>query len=239
MSPEDRDHRRRWLVRSTVAVVVVVALVTGVPWLYARIVAQQRPEPLALSTVEATSGPSVPATVDVADLDGTWTVTDGSEAGYRLGEVLSGQAVDAVGRTQDVTGWVEVADGALVAAEVVVEVASVTSEESARDAYMRLALEVETHPLATFVLTEPADVSALATTTDAVALPVSGTLEIHGVAVPATATIEARRTAEGVEVVGSAPVVLADHGLTAPDLAFVRVEQSGLVEMRLLLTQDA
>lgn len=237
MSPEERDRRRLWLVRSIVAVVVVVALVTGVPWVYARLIAPTGDAPLALTAAMSpgTSQAPVPPTVDPASLDGTWVVDGGSEAGYRLGEVLSGEPVTVVGRTEDVSGTFEVADGSLVTGEIVVDVATIETDESARDAYMRLALEATEHPDATFTVTAPVDVTALASTADPVTLTVPGELQIRGETRPAAAELELRRTADGVEVAGQVPVVLADHGLTAPDLGFVTVDPQGVVEMRLLL----
>lgn len=239
MSPEDRDRRRRWLVRSVVAVVVTVALVAGVPWLYARF-APSRPAPLALTT-SVTTGEvpeAVPESVAPAEIDGTWVVGDGSEAGYRLDEVLSGEALTVVGRTPDVSGTLDVVDGVLVAAEVAVEVATITTDESARDAYMRLALDATAHPAATFALTAPVDVSALAATADPVTVPVTGDLEIGGVSRPVAAELRVQRTVDGAEVAGQVPVLLGDHGLSAPDVGFVTVDEEGVVEMRLVLTRQ-
>lgn len=237
MSPDERDFRRRWLVRSVVAVVVAVTAVAGGPWVYARLVASDGPAPLTLATSVSPGAREapVPATIDLAALDGTWVAAAGSEAGYRLGEVLSGEPVTVVGRTADVTAAVEVAGGALVAGEVAVEVATIETDESARDAYMRLALEATAHPRATFTVTTPVDVSALASTTEPVTLAVPGELRIRGEVQAVTATLEIRRTADGVEVAGQVPVVLADHGLTAPDLGFVTVDPAGVVELRLVL----
>lgn len=240
MSPDERDRRRRWVLRSAVGVVVTVALVAGVPWVYARLLAPSRPAPLALSHAAASQAaePPVPAAVEPGWLDGPWVVAAGSEAGYRLGEVLSGEPATVVGRTDDVSGSLEVHGGALVAAEVAVEVTTISTDESARDAYTRLALDATEHPVATFVLTETVDVTALATTADPVTLTVPGELELHGQARPVVAELQVRRTADGVEVAGQVPVVLADHGLRAPDLGFVTVDPEGLVEMRLDLERQ-
>jgi hypothetical protein len=45
------------------------------------------------------------------------------------------------------------------------------------------------------------------------------------------------RTPDGVDVSGSLPLVFADHGVEAPDLGFVRVEDRGAVEFLLRLTR--
>jgi polyisoprenoid-binding protein YceI len=125
----------------------------------------------------------------------------------------------------------------MTTALVVVDTGSIATEESARDAYFRRALDTSTFPEASFKLTEPLDVSALATAVQAVHLDAVGTLTFHGVSQPVTASLDVQRTAAGVEVVGSVPVVLEDYGLSAPELGFVTVEPQGTVEMLLQLTR--
>ena len=51
-----------------------------------------------------------PATGVDADVAGTWTVTGGSQAGYRVREQLANLPAesDAVGRTSDVTGSITI-----------------------------------------------------------------------------------------------------------------------------------
>lgn len=232
------EHRRRWLVRTVVTVVVVLAVMAGGPWTYARFFAPEPAEPLGLTvpTPEVTElavSPSVP----VAELDGSWVVSAGSEAGFRLGEVLSGNQVTVVGRTDEVSGELVVADGTVTTGEVVVDVASIATDEAARDAYFRRAIDTTTYPEARFVLEQPIDIGDVAEMSTPVAVAAEGSLTMHGLTVPVTAQLEVQRGADGVEVVGSIPVVLADFDLSAPDLGFVTVEPSGLVELRLLLTQ--
>ena len=231
------EHRRRWLIRTVIAVVVTVALVVGGPWFYARVLAPDAEAPLALTTPTPTAigvpveeGP--PAEIDV---DGTWQVGPGSEAGYRLNELLSGQQVTATGRTEQVTGTVLVAAGMLSQAQVVVETGSIETDESARDAYFRRALDTSTYPQATFDLVEPIDVAGLGTAEGPVAVTVVGALSFHGVSQSVVAELQVQRTADGIEIAGQIPVVLADFGLTAPDLGFVTVEPAGTIEILLRL----
>ena len=234
------DHQRRWLIRTLVAVGVVIAAVVGLPWVYAQVVAGQEEAPLALST--PTSAPTATPTAEPTpagplEVDGAWTVGEGSEAGYRLGEVLSGQQVTVVGRTDQVAGDVVVEGGVLTAATITVDVASISTDESARDAYFRRAVDVTANPEATFVLDAPVDLAALPAATGPVAVQATGTLTFHGVAVPATAELQVQRTPDGVEVAGAIPITLADFGLEAPDLGFVTVEPTGTVELLLQLVR--
>ncbi|MCP2264272.1 YceI-like domain-containing protein [Promicromonospora thailandica] len=165
---------------------------------------------------------------------GTWTIGEGSFAGYRVEEVLQGNDVTVTGRTEDVTGSVTVADGAISAATVEVDIASVATDEAPRDAYFRdQAMEAGTFPTATFELTEPAPIEEGAT-----AVELTGELTIHGETRPATVEAEVAGDAtsgEPVQVVGSVPITFADFDVQAPDLGFVTVEDDGSIEFSLQL----
>lgn len=165
---------------------------------------------------------------------GTWTVSDGSFAGYRVEEVLQGNDVTVTGRTEDVTGSVTVADGTITDASIEVDVASVATDEAARDAYFRdQAMQAGEFPTATFELTEPAPIEEGATSVE-----LTGDLTIHGVTQPATVEAEvAGDAASGdvVQVIGSVPITFADFGVEAPSLGFVTVEDEGSIEFSLQL----
>ncbi|MCL3859648.1 YceI family protein [Actinotalea sp. K2] len=223
-----RPRTRRLLVVGFAAALLVAAVLGG-PWLYARVLA---PEPPAVLGISPPAAGAVDSGTGPVDVDGSWEVAEGSEAGYRLDEVLSGQPVTVVGRTEEVGGTLVVQDGVLVSADVTVQVASIETDESARDAYFRRALRVADLPEARFTLAEPVDLTGLADE-GSVQVDAVGTFTLHGVTRPATVTLDARRTADGFDVAGSLPVVLTDHDLTAPDLGFVTVQDEGVVEMLL------
>lgn len=229
------QHRRRWLVLTVVAVVLVVGAVTGGPWVYARLVAPEPESPLELSTPTQTA-PRVDPAAPV-DPDGTWSVAAGSQAGYRIGEVLTGQDVEVVGRTAEVSGSVTVTDGTLVSGRIAVQAGSVSTDEAARDAYMRRALDTSTYPEATFDVTTPTDLSALGVGPLPIEVQVPGSLTIAGTSIPVTATLQVQGSADGLEIAGGIPVELASLGLDAPDLGFVTVQPSGQVEVLLQLTR--
>lgn len=224
-------HHRAHL-RTVVIVLAVVLAVVGGAWVAARIVAANTPPPLDLEDTvgAATLDPTAPF-----DPAGTWTVAEG-EAGYRLQEDFGGQVLEVAGRTTEVTGSVTVEGGALTAAEVVVDVAAIATDDSARDAYFRRAMDTSTYPQATFRLRETA---ALPDLTDGtvVTLNLPGELSMHGAARAVTVEMSVQRTVDGIEVVGRIPVTLEDFGLSAPDLAFVSVDPSGTVEFLALLTR--
>lgn len=227
------EHQRRWLVRTVVAVLVAVAVVAGGPWVYATFLLREPPEPLMLATVDP--APTVPS--GVIPVDGTWEVQDGSEAGYRLDEVLSGQEVTVVGRTEAVSGEVVVEEGLITSARISVDVASITTDEAARDAYFRRALDTTSYPAAVLTIAEPVDISAIGQSAEPLTVEAEVTLTMSGVTQPVTATLEARRTVDGVEVAAVIDILLADFDLIAPDLGWVSVEPAGSIEALVLLAR--
>ena len=201
----------------------VVAVVVG-PGLYADW-GNSRAD--AAPTLEASAtGEPVQAT------DGTWTVADGSFAGYRLEEVLRGQDVTVTGRTEQVTGTVTVEDGRLTAGAIEVDMASIATDQPPRDSYFRdQAVQVRNFPTATFTLTEPADLGDGATD-----VQLTGDLTIRDVTQQVTVDAQVAASGDTVQVVGSVPVTFADFGIEAPSLGFVTVEDTGAVEFDLRLT---
>jgi polyisoprenoid-binding protein YceI len=208
-----------------VVVVGGVAAIFGPGW-YADQAADDAAAEPSLSTSAA------PA--DGADSAGTWTVSDGSYAGYRLDEVLQGEDVTVTGRTEDVTGDVTIAEDQVTEASIEVKVATITTDSDRRDDYFRgNAIEAERFPTATFVLTEPAALNDGATEVELV-----GDLTVHGET--RSVTVDAEVGGDGasaLQVVGSVPITFADFGVEAPNLGFVKVEDTGSVEFSLELVK--
>lgn len=227
--------QKKLIIALAVVVVAVLAVVGGTA-LYARIENNKAPDELGLSTptasASADAGSSAgPVTID--SLAGDWTVSDGSQAGYRVAEVLNGQDVTVVGRTTDVTGSVTITGSELVAADITVSMTSITTDNSSRDGQFQDILSTSEHPTSTFVLTSPVDISAIAD--GVVSVEAAGDLTIAGVTQPVTVALSAQTTADGVEVSGSIPVTFSDYDVDAPNLGFVKVEDAGTVEMLLQL----
>ena len=94
--------RRTWWIAGGLIALLAAGLVAG-PLVYA---ALQDDAPAAQG-VE-----SQPEDVELsAATDGTWTVADGSSAGYRVDEVLNGAAVTVAGTTDQVDGTLVVEGG--------------------------------------------------------------------------------------------------------------------------------
>lgn len=230
-SPASTPGRRpgRIVVWAIVAVVVLAALAYGGIRFYA---SQQTGDDVAAPAV----GTAAPVTAAPDELDGTYTVAEGSEAGYRVDEVLAGQDVTVVGRTQTVTGSTTIADSQLTEATIEVDMASIETDESQRDAQFQGILGTDEFPTATFELASPVDVSAVADG-ETITVEAPGTMTVMGTSQEVTASLQVRLTEDGAEVSAQIPVVFADYGVTAPDLGFVTVEDDGFVEAELALTR--
>src|ERR1039457_4577657 len=89
-NPPRRRHWWRWALGSVLALVVLAVAATG-------LVVTLTPGPAPLALPKDAAVPSGP-------LDGTWRVTTGSVAGFRVRETVIGFSNDVTGRTGDVTG---------------------------------------------------------------------------------------------------------------------------------------
>jgi polyisoprenoid-binding protein YceI len=221
-----RSRRRLWWIVGGVLALLALGLGVG-PLLYAA----TQEDAVAAPTVQAQ-----PSDVELApDTDGTWTVSAGSSAGYRVDEVLNGADVTVAGTTDQVSGDVVVQGGDLASGQVTVDMASVRTDSNQRDGYFRSnVMDVGTHPTATFAIRGPVDLPELSGTP--VTVPVTGDLTLRGTTRQVQAELAVVRTAEGVDVSGAVPVVFGDFGITPPNLGFVRVEDRGQVEFLLKLT---
>jgi polyisoprenoid-binding protein YceI len=219
-------RRRTWWIVGGIVAVLALGLGLG-PLLYAA----TQEDAAAAPTVQAQ-----PSDVELApSTDGTWTVSPGSSAGYRVDEVLNGADVTVAGTTGQVAGSVVVQGGDMASAEVTVDVAGIGTDSDQRDGYFRSnVMDVATYPTATFTVQGPVDLPELSGTP--VTIPVGGDLTLRGQTRPVQADLAVVRTAEGVEVSGAVPVVFSDFGISAPNLGFVRVEDRGQVEFLLELT---
>jgi polyisoprenoid-binding protein YceI len=220
-------RRTKILIGVAIAVVVIAAaaLLLG-PRLYAQWANGQAEPAPTLST----SG-DVPD--DVSSYTGTVVVAEGSTAGYQLDEVLQGQDVTVRGTTDQVMGTLEIASGTLESAEITVDMASVATDSGNRDSYFRdTALETDEYPTATFVLTSPVELEAGMTT-----VTLSGDITVHCVTQAVTLDAQIAVADDRAEIVGSIPITFADFGVTAPDLGFVKVEDTGSIEVDLFLTE--
>jgi polyisoprenoid-binding protein YceI len=237
------------LVRIVLALLAAGAVaVTGGTWAYLNLIRDEAPAKLTLNsagateattTVGGTASSAGSATATATAVDGTWHVASGSQAGYRVKEVLFGQSADAVGRTNNVTGTITIAGSRVTAGSFTVDMNSVTSSESRRDSQFRgRIMNTATYPTATFALTAPIDLgSSLPADGATVKATAKGKLTLHGATRDVSVPVEARRSGSTIAVAGSIPVVFADYGISNPSGGPAQTENNGVVEFRLDLAR--
>lgn len=226
------NTRKLKIAGAGIALVATVATVAiAGPIAYAKMQDDAQPP---LSVTESTA--SADASTSSLATDGTWNVTTGSQAGYRVDEVLNGQDVTVVGRTDEVTGDVTIASGKVTAAKITIDTASVTTDSSNRDNYFRNeSLKVRQFPTATFTLVGPISLPEIGGS--AVTVKGDGRLTLAGQSENVDVTFKVVRTDDGVAVSGAIPIEFDDFGVSAPNLGFVKVEDSGSVEFLLNLAK--
>ena len=198
------------------------------------------------SSASATADPTAGAGGSVAtgNLAGPWTVASGV-AGYRVRETFLQQNAesDAVGRTEGVTGSLTVDGEAgalrLVSTQVIVDMTTLTSDKDRRDGQLRgRGIQSDTFPTATFDLATPVALPADFGSAD-VAVQLPGKLTLHGVVKDVTIDAQARLDPDGTVVVaGSLPIVFADYGIEAPNVAgIIAVQDNGSMEFRVVFAK--
>jgi polyisoprenoid-binding protein YceI len=223
---------KTWIIGGVAA--LLLAFVVA-PFVYTQFLADDAPEQLSVGTTdapEAVSGES-------ASADGAWRVGPGSQAGYRVKEVLFGQDVEAVGRTDQVTGDLTI-DGASVGeGSFTVDMKTVKSDKDQRDGQFRgRIMETETYPTSKFTLTEPIDLGSVPAVGSQVKAEATGelTLKDKGNRV-AFEVIASRTAADSFEVSGQIPVKFTDYGIANPGFPGIEVENDGKVEFLLKFTR--
>ncbi len=254
----------RWVKRILVAVPILVALFFGAILVYAKVL-NDSPDALdegdlseavagadttapdaATATTSATdaSNPSVMAatattaatgTAPAAAVDGTWTVTDESEFGYRVEEVLFGVNTTAAGRGNEITGSMTIEGATVTDASFTVDVGSITSDESRRDSQFRgRIMSVDQFPEATFTLTAPIEFGTVPGPSEQITATATGDLTLRGVTRPVTFDVTAESGTDRIGVLGSIPVRFADYDIPNPSTAGITTEDNGLLEFILV-----
>jgi len=232
---------RRPLIAAVVAGILALGA-AGLAVVYFVVFAGSSPQKLALSSPTPSAAGST-ANPSSSPASGTWTVTSGSQAGYRVREQLASLAApsDAVGRTSAVTGTVTLAQSAsgdsVTAASVTVDVSKLSSDQARRDQRIHSqGLESDRYPTATFQLTTPIALPATAASGQAINVSATGALTVHGVTRTVTIPIAARLTGSKIELVGSITFPFSQFGMTPPSIGgFVSVQDNATMEFQLLL----
>lgn len=222
-----------WKTWSLIAGLGVAALVAGGPFVYKTWISGDEPAPLSLpsSTPSSSSGSVAPA----SSLDGTWTIAEGTQVGYRVDEVLFGQNNAAVGRTSEVTGTFTIQGTTVTAANFSADMASVTSDQERRDRQFRgRIMTVSQFPKATFALSQPVRIASIPADGVEGTATVKGKLTLRGTIKDITVTIKGRRNGDKISVSGSIPVVFAEWNIPNPSFGPITTEDNGVLEFLLV-----
>jgi polyisoprenoid-binding protein YceI len=228
--------------RRLTAAAVVIAVLLVIAGVAAVLLASHRaPAPLSLGSPSA-AGPA-------NALAGTWTVTAGSQAGYRAREKFINQAAptEAVARTTKVSGGLTIqGSGSSLKATGVhftVALSTLQSQDTyanyqayQRDFFVKtIYLHSDLTPNADFKgdpVSLPADIGS-----GPVTLVATGKLTLHGVTKSVTTQMQAQLNGNDVEVVGSISTDMRDFGIEVPDISFTKAEPGVIIEYHLLLAR--
>lgn len=235
------ENKKSYALIGTGAVVLLggVAAFAG-PSIYSSVMEGQ-------SAAAPTISMTAPASTDAAQSDqpvlaGSWQVSDGSEAGYRVNEVLNGQDVTVTGRTSDVSGSFTVnAEGTVLEqADFTVNLSTVATDSDRRDNYFKnTTIDTATYPEATLTLSSPVELGTPLASGEVRSVDVTGELTLKGVTKTVTFPVEVAGDGTQAQLAASLPISFADYGIEAPSLGFVSVEDQGTIEVQLVASQQA
>jgi len=237
-------HWLRWLVG---AIVVLVVLGVGGPFVYIHFFNGSTPAALSLPTASSSApggtapgGTATASSAAAGSLAGTYSVGSGSVVGYRVNEVLVGQSTTAVGRTSSVTGRLTIVGTTATAATFSVPMDTVLSDKSQRNAqFDGRIMDVAKYPTGTFTLTSPIDLAPLPAGGVIKDYTAHGRLTLHGTTRAVTFTLSAERKGSQIEVSGDIAVLFSDYGISNPSFAgFVTTQDHGLLEFLLVFDRS-
>lgn len=224
-----RSNPRRWLLAG---IVVLLAALGFAVLALLRILNQTAPPPLALPPAKGIiSGPPVHSTIS-----GTWRVGPGSQAGFRVQEILFGRHHTAVGRTSKVTGGIVISGTTVNAADFTVDMQSVTTDAAGRNvAFHDFILKTGSYPHATFQLLDPISLGAVPEEGRVVTEHAVGALTLRGVTRTVAFSVKAERLGSQVDVNAEIPIHFGLWHIPNPSFAIAKVGDTGTVEVLLRL----
>jgi len=230
-------RRWKWLIGG---VAVLVVLGVAGPFIYIHFIEGPAPAKLALPTsgTRTTTSTSSGTSTASGEVDGTYHVGSGSEAGYRVSEVLVGQHATAVGRTSKIWGSITIVNNEVTSGTFTVDMASVVSDQSQRNAqFDGRIMDVAKYPTATLTLTTPVALGTVPPVGAKATYKAAGTLDLHGVSRDVSFSLTAERTADGIYALADLPIAFAQWDIANPSLGgFVTTADSGTLEVLVYLT---
>jgi polyisoprenoid-binding protein YceI len=228
-----RSYPLKWVV---VLLAAMAVLLIGGPYFFFHVIEGKAPSRLQLPPVNGAAARAVAP----GPVSGTWTVASGSQAGYRVHEILFGQSHTAVGRTDKVTGGAVISGTEVIAADFTVDVESIRSGQVSRDAqFDGYIMESYDYPNATFRLTEPIQLGEVPRVGQTVVRQAVGDLTMRGVTRLVSFTVSAERLPGAIDVNAEIPVTFSLWHIPNPSFAVTRVGSTGIVEVLLRLTPSS
>jgi polyisoprenoid-binding protein YceI len=237
-----RRHRLSWWVIGAVGVAVVLAV--AVPFVYIHFIEGSAPSKLTLPgsanrTATGSTSNAKGAGTAASTIAGMWNVGPGSVVGYRVEEVLIGQHSTAAGRSTEVSGSVTISGTTVTGGNFTVNMASVASDQSQRDAqFDARIMDVARYPTAIFRLSTPIALGTVPAIGTTVRYSATGELTMHGVTKSVTFRVSAERFSGSIDVLADIPVQFSAWNIANPSIGgFVTTADSGTLEVLLQLTQ--
>jgi polyisoprenoid-binding protein YceI len=225
---------RRLALLAVGAAAAVVVLAVGGTFIYFHFISGPTPAPLSLKT-SGSPGTGTSSAPGSSSLAGSWNISRGSVVGYRVQEVLFGQNHTAVGRTGAITGHITISGTTVTSGAFTVRMATITSDASERDAQFRgRIMDTSAYPTGTLTLARPIALAPVPAVGAVRSYTASADLTLHGHTRQVTFALTAERTASGIEISGSIPVLFADWDIPNPSFTgFVTTQNHGILEFLL------
>jgi polyisoprenoid-binding protein YceI len=226
-TPPVAVRKHHWLRWVFVGVATILVLVIAGLYVFVHFLGGATPAPLSLPELHAT-GEGVGST----SIDGTWTVGNGSLAGYRVREDFLGPGDSVVGRTSGVTGHVLISHSQASSASFRVDLTSLKSNGKPQPQFAGI-LGTASHPDATLTLTAPIVPISSPAANKEFRAHATGQLAMHGTTHSVTFEITAHSSGPTLEAVGSVPIVFSDWNIKPPTF----LQDDGVVEFLLVMHQ--
>jgi polyisoprenoid-binding protein YceI len=202
------------------------------------------PTPTRLPSAARTTGAT--ATASASSAQTFKILPDQSEADYYVGETLASLGVPSTanGKTKAISGtFYLTSDGAALdtahTSQFTVDLTTLKSDQSRRDARAQSALETSRFPTATFTAKTVTGYDPSIPADQQQTLQLTGTLEIHGVQKEVTWELKITRQANVISALATLDFKFSDFGVTPPSLGgFVSVQDHGTLQAQIIAQQQ-
>lgn len=212
---------------------VAVLLLVG-PWVYVKFFNEDSPTPFSQ---QQNGQESINPNDSTADASGLWTVSDGSQVGYRIKEQIVLRKLEAVGRTEAVTGSLNISQLEVNNVSIEVDMKSVQSDNSQRDRQFReRIMDTNTYPKAFFELEGSILLSTEPEPGKTILESVTGNLTLRGVTKEVVFSVSGSFVNEEITITGQIPIEFSEWGIPNPSVpaVFIFTEPNGLLEFSLV-----